>query len=128
MDAPFFLTVGEVLELHQRSLDEFGGSSGICDMALLESALGMPSASFCGQFLHGSLADMAGAYLFHLVQNHPFIDGNKRTGAVAARTFLLMNGGKFDPSEAEYADLVLAVASGKADKAACIEFFKKHVR
>jgi death on curing protein len=128
MDAPTFLTVGEALALHQRSLDEFGGSSGVRDMALLESALGMPTATFGGQFLHPSAPDMAGAYLFHLVQNHPFIDGNKRTGALVARVFLLMNGAKFDPSEQEYGDLVLAVASGRTDKAACIAFFHQHVR
>jgi death-on-curing protein len=128
MDAPVFLSVGEVLELHQRSLDEFGGSSGVRDIALLESALGMPSASFGRQFLHPSLPEMAAAYLFHLVQNHPFIDGNKRTGAIAARVFLLINGGKFNPSEEDYGDLVLAVASGKSDKSACISFFQQHVK
>ncbi|CAN5454986.1 type II toxin-antitoxin system death-on-curing family toxin [soil metagenome] len=128
MDALLFLTLGETLELHQRSLNEFGGSSSVRDLLLLESALGMPTASFGGQFLHASLAEMAAAYLFHLVQNHPFVDGNKRTGAAAARVFLLMNGAVSDPSEEEYGDLVLAVASGKADKATAVAFFKQHVQ
>ena len=92
------------------------------------SCRNMPGAAFGGQFLHESLADMAGAYLFHLVQNHPFIDGNKRTGAAAARIFLLMNGARFDPSADDYTEMVLAVASGKADKAACVEFFRTHVK
>jgi death-on-curing protein len=71
---------------------------------------------------------MAGAYLFHVVQNHPSVDGNKRAGALAARVFLLMNDAKFDPTELDYGDLVLAVAPGRADKAACIAFFKQHVK
>ena len=69
---------------------------------------------------------MGAAYLFHLVANHPFIDGNKRIGAVAARVFLLVNGVSFAPSEQEYGDLVLAVASGQASKEDAIAFFRLH--
>ena len=71
---------------------------------------------------------MGAAYLFHLVKNHPFIDGNKRIGAAAARVFLLLNQAKFDPDEDEYGDLVLDLAAGKLDKPDVIAFFKKHVR
>ena len=123
-----FLTLEEAISLQQRLVEEFGGSSGIRDMGLLQSALAMPAATLGGQFLHSGLADMGAAYLFHLVQNHPFIDGNKRIGATAARVFLMMNGAAFEPDETEYGDLVLAVASGKLDKNEVIAFFKRHVR
>jgi death-on-curing protein len=125
---PTFLTVDEVVRLHQKLIDEFGGSPELRDMGLLQSALAMPAASFGGEFLHDSLPEMAAAYLFHLVSNHAFVDGNKRVGAVSARAFLITNGALFDPSEEEYGDLVLAVASGKLDKPAVVEFFKKHVK
>jgi death-on-curing protein len=128
MAAPIFLTLEEVITLQQRLVDAFGGSAGLRDIGLLQSALAMPMAAFGGEFLHPSLPEMAAAYLFHLVKNHPFIDGNKRIGAAAARVFLLMNGAKFDPTEQEYGDLVLDVAAGQLDKNDVVTFFKKHVR
>ncbi len=88
----------------------------------------MPSGAFGGQFRHGSLAEMAAAYLFHLACNHPFVDGNERVAATAARVFLLMNGAAFDPTEQEYGDLTLGVAAGSTDKPAVVAFFKAHVR
>jgi death-on-curing protein len=123
-----FLTLHEVVELHERLTTDFGGSIGIRDMALVQSALAMPAATFGGQFLHSTLAEMGAAYLYHLVMNHPFVDGNKRIGAAAARVFLVMNDFTFDPDQAEYGDLVVDLASGKLDKADVIAFFKKHVR
>lgn len=128
MDEPTFLTLAEVLELHDRSIQQFGGSPGVRDRGLLESALATPQATFGGQYLHDGLAEMAAAYLFHLVKNHPFVDGNKRTGALSARVFVRMNGARFAPTEDEYGDHVLAVASGKADKDECVAFFKAHVK
>jgi death-on-curing protein len=125
---PLFLTLGEVLELHRMGVDQFGGSAGVRDMGLLQSAMAMPSAQFGGEFLHGDLAAMAAAYLFHLGSNHPFIDGNKRIGAVAARVFLLMNDAAFEPGEEEYGDLVLAVAKGEVEKEQVTEFFRKHAK
>lgn len=124
---PYFLTLAQVTALHQRLVDEFGGASGIRDLGMLRSALAMPMASFGGQLLHSTLAEMGAAYLFHLVMNHPFVDGNKRIGAAAARVFLLMNDAKFDPDEGAYGDLVLNLAAGKLDKADVIAFFKRHV-
>ena len=93
MSDPIFLNLAEVVELHRRGIEQFGGPPEIRDLGLLESALAMPAAGFGGQYLHPDLATMAAAYLFHLVTNHAFIDGNKRIGAIAASTFLLMNGG-----------------------------------
>ncbi len=81
---------------------------------------------FEGQFLHANLFEMASAYLFHLVKNHPFIDANKRTGAVAALVFLELNGVEIDASEAELEELVLEVAQGRREKPSISQFFKDH--
>ena len=125
--SPIFLTFDEVVEIHRTLIDRFGGSHGVRDPGLLLSALAVPRGTFGGQFLHGSLAEMAAAYLYHLACNHPFIDGNKRVAATAARVFLVANGADFDPTEEEYGDLTLGVAAGTIDKLAAVEFFKAHV-
>jgi len=128
MTTPVFLSFDEVVEMHQRLVALFGGSSELRDAGLLQSALGMPASAFAGEYLHSSLAEMAAAYLFHIASNHPFVDGNKRIAATAARVFLLINDAEFEPSEQEYGDLTLAVASSQLDKGAVVEFFKRHVR
>ncbi len=88
---PVFLSLDEVLEIHKQQIELYGGSAGLRDSVGLESAVAMPQATFGGEFLHTSIPAMAAAYLFHLCQNHPFVDGNKRVGANAAIAFLLMN-------------------------------------
>jgi len=87
-----FLTFDEILEIHQHQIERYGGATGVRDASALESAVAMPAASFDGAYLHNSIAAMAAAYLFHICQNHAFVDGNKRAGANAAITFLLLNG------------------------------------
>ncbi len=114
---PVFLTLDEILEIHAQQIELYGGSDGVRDSAGLESAVATPMASFGGEFLHSTIPSMAAAYLFHVCQNHPFLDGNKRTAANAAITFLLLNDWDLDLSEDELVDLVLAVASGRASKA-----------
>ena len=126
MKSPLFLTTDEVLDLHAESILKYGGTPEVRDFDLLSSALQMPQAAFGGQFLHPTLPEMAAAYLFHLVQNHPCVDGNKRTGALAARVFLLMNDVGFDPTEEEYFRLVVSVASGELGKPEVSEFFRRH--
>ena len=79
---PIFLSLAEVLEIHRDQIERYGGDPGIRDLDLLQSALAIPAAGFGGQYLHNDLYEMAAAYLFHITQNHPFVDGNKRTGAV----------------------------------------------
>ena len=128
MTTPIFLTFDEVVEIHQWLVALFGGSAELRDAGLLQSAIAMPASAFGDQYLHASLAEMAAAYLFHIAANHPFVDGNKRIASTAARLFLLMNDAEFEPSEQEYGDLTLGVASGQLDKSAVIEFFKRHVR
>src|SRR5262245_390080 len=109
---PVFLTLDEAIEIHRDQIARHGGSEGIRDLGLLNSALAMPMATFGGQFLHSDLYEIAAAYLFHLVKNHPFLDGNKRVGAVAANVFLFMNDVRFEPDQDKYTDLVLRVVTG----------------
>ena len=122
---PLFLSLTEVLEIHQDQTARYGGTSGIRDTGLLTSALAMPSATFGGEFLHTDLYEMAAAYLFHLVKNHPFLDGNKRTGAVTALVFLELNGWSFDAPEDSFAEMVLAVARSDLNKAGAAVFIRR---
>ncbi len=122
--APLFLTLDEVLAIHQDQISRYGGSSGVRDWGLLQSAVAMPAAAFGGQFLHTDFCEMAAAYLFHIAQNHPFIDGNKRVGAAAADVFLALNNVKLTAGEDDYAELVLSVARGETSKSAVAEFFR----
>ena len=123
---PTFLSLEEVVEIHRDQISRYGGSLGIRDAGLLQSALAQPMATFGGRFLHADLFEMAAAYLFHLVQNHPFLDGNKRVGAVAAIVFLLMNDQDIKATNAELEELVMNVACGKADKSAVTHFLRDH--
>ena len=86
------LTLAEVLEIHADQLRLFGGSEGIRDQGALESAVATPEATFAGAFLHETLWEMAAAYAFHIAQNQPFLDGNKRVGLNACLLFLTLNG------------------------------------
>jgi death on curing protein len=124
---PAFLTLGEVVEIHKDQIARYGGSEGVRDWGLLQSALAMPAAMFGGQYLHPDLCEMAAAYLFHLVQNHAFIDGNKRVGAVAADVFLTLNEMQLQASEEEYEEVVLSVACGTMSKSLVAEFFRENV-
>ena len=126
MREPKFLTLDEVLALHADQVERYGGALGVRDVGLLESAVAAPQATFGGSFLHPTLEEMAGAYLFHLVQNHPFVDGNKRVGLAAAIAFLGLNDLWLEATEDELVDLTVQVASGKASKADAAVFIRKH--
>jgi len=125
---PVFLSLSEVLEIHQNQVARYGGATGIRDMELLKSAFGIPSATFGGRFLHTDIYEMAAAYLFHLVKDHPFIDGNKRVGAVTALVFLELNGFDFDAPEDDFAEMVLAVARGELGKPDVAVFIRRFTR
>lgn len=115
-DEPLFLDVEDVLEIHATQLEVYGGSAGLRDRGLLESAVAQPQASFGGAFVHDGLFDMAAGYLFHVVRNHPFVDGNKRAGLLAAVVFLDVNGISIaHPSDALY-ELTMGVAEGRIEK------------
>jgi len=123
---PNFLELSEVVEIHRDQLERYGGAQGIRDLGLLHSALAMPSAGAGGNYFHDDLLSMAAAYLFHIVMNHPFIDGNKRVGAVAALVFLELNGVEVVAPEDEFEALVMGVAEGRLAKTQVSEFFRDH--
>jgi death-on-curing protein len=125
---PLFLTYEEVIEINLDQVRRYGGTAGVRDEGLLLSALAMPQTGFGDEYAHKDLFEMAAAYLFHIVKNHPFIDGNKRCGAVAARVFLILNGADVDLSEDAAYDLVIATAEGRADKQQIAEVFRDHSR
>ena len=122
--APFFLDMDRVMRTHRSLIEAYGGIDGVRDAGLLHSAIAMPQASFGGQYLHANLFEMAAAYLYHLVQNHPFLDGNKRTGAASAIVFLAMNDLEVDADENGLVTLTLSVACGTAGKPEIAEFFR----
>ena len=88
--------------------------------------MAQPQAQFSGQFLHVNIFEMAAAYLFHIVQNHPFVDANKRTGAAAADIFLTMNGVNLQAPAEDFEALVLSIAEGKSSKADAAKFFQQY--
>ena len=121
---PTFLTLDEILAIHRDQIARYGGSEGVRDWGMLLSALAMPAAAFGGQYLHSHLCEMAAACLFHLVQNHPFVDGNKRVGAVAADVFLALNNVRLTADQDAYAEMVLSVARSETPKSAVAEFLR----
>jgi len=125
---PEFVNLQDVFEIHKDQIARYGGSPGIRDIGLLESALAMPQAGMRGQYFHADLFEMAAAYLYHLVMNHPFVDGNKRVGLATALVFLELNGESPEATNEALAELTLAVAEGKTAKSALAEFFRKHCR
>ncbi|MGL5082955.1 MAG: type II toxin-antitoxin system death-on-curing family toxin [Microcoleaceae cyanobacterium] len=110
------MTQETVLAIHARQIDRFGGTSGLRDAGLLDSALAQPQATFSGEFLHQTIAEQAGAYLYHLVMNHPFIDGNKRTAFAVMDTFLRVNGYTLTLTDQQACELVVSVVEGEITK------------
>ncbi len=121
-----FLTLDDIIESPQNQIDTYGGSHGIRDIGLLESAIAQPEARFGGQYLHADIFEMAAAYLYHLVMNHPFVDGNKRVGLEAALIFLEINNENLKASDQELVDLVLKTTAGQVGKREIAEFFRSH--
>src|SRR5471032_57962 len=101
-----YLTLGEVVALHRAIVEQTGGATGLRDLNLLDSALAQPKATFFGNDLHATIFDKAAALCASLVQNHPFVDGNKRIGHAAMETFLLLNGFEIDASVEEQERLI----------------------
>jgi death on curing protein len=121
---PLLLSLDEVVAIHRDQIERYGGSLGVRDWGLLQSAVAMPAATFGGQLVHTDLYEMAAAYLYHLVRNHPFIEGNKRVGAVAADVFLTLNDIQLTAGEDAYAKLVISVARSETSKSAVAEFLR----
>ena len=113
---PRFLTVSEVINIHDQEIASAGGLTGVRDLAVLESALGAPQASFSGQFLM-DIFEMAATYLNSIAINHPFLDGNKRTALASPCTFLFMNGYEIEETyDEELADKTLDLVTRKITK------------
>jgi death-on-curing protein len=112
----FHLTVPIVREIHAEVIAQFGGSDGVRDLALLESAVAAPQASFGGESVYADVVEIAAAYLFYLCRNHPFIDGNKRAALGAGIVSLRLNGIEPKPDSAAWEELTLAVAASVLDR------------
>jgi death-on-curing protein len=125
---PAFLTLDEILAIHADQIRRYGGRPGLRDLALLQSALGTPETTFEGEYLHTDVFEMAAAYLFHIARNHPFVDGNKRTGLMAALVFLGLNDLELAVESAALYELVTGVATGAVVKAQIAVFFQQHSR
>jgi death-on-curing protein len=123
---PLFLTLEEVLAIHENRVRKYGGSSGVRDLGLLQSALGNVEATFDGQFLNETFLEMAAAYLYSICRNHPFLDGNKRTALACAMAFLRLNSRRVKSTQNDLYDLVIGVAEGRISKAAVAVFFEQH--
>jgi death on curing protein len=126
MFQPEFLDLEDVVEIHAHELRKYGGLPGTRDQAALESALAQPPAQYGGAYLHPSIYDMAAAYLYHLSQNHPFVDGNKRVAAVAAFVFLRVNGYTFDAPDSEFFRVTMGVARGQITKREIAVFLSRY--
>jgi len=122
-----YLTLAEVLELHQTVLERWGGAGGIRDINALESALAQPRQSFGGQDLYPDLATKSAALCFSLVLNHPFVDGNKRVGHAAMEVFLLLNGHELRATVDEQEQLMLQLAAGQLKRDALAEWVKQRL-
>lgn len=112
----FFLTLAEVIEIHTDQIHRYGGQDGLRDLPLLESALAQPEASFASEWLHADHYEMAAAYAFHLCQNHPFIDGNKRTALATSLVFLELNGITILDPRGRLENAMIRIASSKMNK------------
>ncbi|MBC6429368.1 type II toxin-antitoxin system death-on-curing family toxin [Nostoc sp. HG1] len=123
-----FLTISQVLDIHQSQIQRFGGTSGVRDEGLLDSALAQPQATFGGELLHPTIHEQAAAYLYHLAMNHPFIDGNKRTAFAVMLTFLNLNNHTFNLSQEQAYNLVIRVVQQEISKEELSAFLKLHLQ
>ncbi len=122
-----FLSLGDILELYRRIVEETGGATGIRDLNGLQSALAQPRMTFEGKDLYPSVAAKAAALGFSLIRNHPFIDGNKRVGHAAMELFLVLNGHEIEASVDEQEAVILGVASGDIDREEFHNWLEHHM-
>ncbi|BAY87068.1 death-on-curing family protein [Calothrix parasitica NIES-267] len=126
MQIPKFLSVRDAIEIHLDQVASFGGTAGVRDEGLLESALAQPQATFFGEYLHPTIYEQAAAYLYHIAKNHPFIDCNKRTAFAVMDTFLRINGFILNTDNEETYILVLKVAEGSMDKKEIAQYLEQN--
>jgi len=123
-----FLTLSEVLMILEDQIRNYGGRYCVRDINLLSSAIYMPESSFDGKYLHETIPAMAAAYTFHICQNHPFIDGNKRAALASSLVFLDINGYELNCKSETLYNEIMNTAKGEIKKEALIKFYEKHSR
>src|SRR3990170_7055743 len=123
-----YLTVSEVLEIYSRVMQQSGGLVGIRDLGALESAVAQPRMTFSGTELYPTLIEKASALGYSLIQNHPFVDGNKRTGHAALEVFLFLNGHEIKASIDEQYEIVLKVAAGEIKREVFTTWLGEHTQ
>ncbi len=122
-----YLTLGEVLTIHHRVMEQSGGMAGVGDVGALESAIAQPRMTFAENDLYPTIADKAAALGFSIIQNHPFVDGNKRTGHAAMETFLYLNQYEIVADMTEQYEVILSVASSRIGREEFIQWLRKHI-
>lgn len=122
-----YLALVEVLSLHRQIIEQSGGALGVRDLGALQSALAQPRMTFGGEDLYPTLVDKAAAVAFSIVMNHPFVDGNKRTGHAAMETFLVLNGMEISASVDEQEQVILALAFGNSGREPFVDWLKQHI-
>ncbi len=128
MQTPKFPSKADVLQIHEDQIASFGGTNGVRDTGLLESAIAQPQATFGGQLLHPTIPTQAAAYLYHLAMNHPFIDGNKRTAFAVMDSFLRANDYRLNLTDEQAYGLVIRVVQEQISKAELSDYLKQVVK
>ncbi|MCL2762778.1 MAG: type II toxin-antitoxin system death-on-curing family toxin [Treponema sp.] len=121
-----FLTLSEIMLILEDQIRNYGGIYGVRDIKLLSSAIYMPEASFSGNYLHETIPAMAAAYAYHLCQNHPFLDGNKRVALASSLVFLDINGYEFNCKDEMLYNKIMDMAKGELKKEKLIKFYEKY--
>ena len=121
-----FLTLSELLLILEDQIRNYGGTYGVRDINLLSSAIYIPKSSFNGKYLHETIPAMAATYAFHICQNHPFIDGNKRVALASSLVFLDINGYKFNCKEEILYNEIIGIAKGEIKKESLVIFYEKY--
>lgn len=122
-----YLSIEQIIEIHRRLILQSGGSSGLRDRGALESSVLQPLQTFAGLDLYPSLVERAAALGFFLIQNHPFVDGNKRVGHAAMEILLVLNGAEVAASVDEQEAVILSVASGEMSREQLTDWLSAHV-
>lgn len=123
-----YLTVNEVLDMYRRVMQQSGGMVGVRDMGALESAVAQPRMTFGGEELYPTLIEKTSALGFSLIQNHPFVDGNKRVGHAAMESFLLFNEHEIRATLDEQVEIILRVASGDVERDDFTNWLREHIK
>ncbi|MDR1316679.1 MAG: type II toxin-antitoxin system death-on-curing family toxin [Spirochaetales bacterium] len=121
-----FLTLSEILIIVEDQIKNYGGLYGVRDLTLLNSAIYVPQSGFKGEYFYKTIPAMAAAYAFHICQNHPFIDGNKRAALAGSLVFLDINGYTFNCKEEIIYEEIMNVAAGKLNKEELIKYYEKY--